>query len=319
MRDRNKNKSLSFTDFVHYLGDNMSGMERNSFERELQRDPFAEEASEGFASVTPGEALKDISALKKELKKRTARRQNIIFVRIAAAVAVLMIVSSVLIIIEKKSSPKQLAANTDKSEYLEITPSAPVTSQESKKELAEQTVSIPVQKAARSAVPPVNTEPVAPAAEKRIAGIEQNSQKEAMLAVKQDENVRQEADTVVLQESDAIEVTGMGISRERSEMKARKESYAPPSPVCGKSEFDKYVRKEMRLKDSIASDQKVVVVLSFSVQTDGIIDSIKITESPGKLFSDEAIRLLRSGPAWKPAVENGKVIKEKVSLRIVLN
>ncbi len=51
MRDRNKNKRLKFPDFFRYSSDKMSGKERNSFERELQKDPFAMEASEGFASL----------------------------------------------------------------------------------------------------------------------------------------------------------------------------------------------------------------------------------------------------------------------------
>ena len=57
--------------------------------------------------------------------------------------------------------------------------------------------------------------------------------------------------------------------------------------------------------------------LSFSVHTDGSIDSIKIIRSPGKIFSDEAIRLLRSGPSWQPAEENGQIIEDQVRLRIV--
>jgi protein TonB len=61
----------------------------------------------------------------------------------------------------------------------------------------------------------------------------------------------------------------------------------------------------------------VVVVVSFLVQTDGSIDSIRIVKSPGKSFSDEAIRILKSGPKWKPAEDNGRQVEDIVKLRLV--
>ena len=114
-----------------------------------------------------------------------------------------------------------------------------------------------------------------------------------------------------------IVVTASGISREKSEMEPQPEGYVPPSPVGGKSDFDKYIRENLQWPDTLSSGQKAIVVLSFSVHTDGSIDSIKIIRSPGKAFSDEAIRLLRSGPSWQPAVDNGQVIEDQARLRIV--
>jgi TonB family protein len=61
----------------------------------------------------------------------------------------------------------------------------------------------------------------------------------------------------------------------------------------------------------------VVVVLNFRVDTEGKIDSIRIIRSPNKNFSDEAIRLIKEGPGWKPAEENGKTINDEVRIRIV--
>jgi TonB family protein len=114
-----------------------------------------------------------------------------------------------------------------------------------------------------------------------------------------------------------IVVTAYGISREESKMQAKEEEYATPQPVGGKSNFDKYIRENLQWPDTTYRDEKVVVVLSFSVLSDGRIDSIKIIRSPGIAFSDEAIRLLRSGPVWKPAEENGKPVEDQVRVRIV--
>jgi protein TonB len=59
------------------------------------------------------------------------------------------------------------------------------------------------------------------------------------------------------------------------------------------------------------------VILNFLVRADGTIDSIMIIKSPGKKFSDEAVRLLKTGPAWKPAEEDGKPVEDEVRLRLV--
>ena len=69
MRDRNKNKKISLNDFISYNDDKMNGEERNVFERELQKDPFSKEASEGFASVTAREASEDMHDLRESLEK----------------------------------------------------------------------------------------------------------------------------------------------------------------------------------------------------------------------------------------------------------
>ena len=61
-----------------------------------------------------------------------------------------------------------------------------------------------------------------------------------------------------------------------------------------------------------------VVVVSFMVLTTGTIDSIKVISSPGDEFAREAIRLIREGPAWKPAENNGQTIDDEVRVRIVI-
>jgi len=78
MQEKNKNKKGSKTDFIRYHNDKMKSAERNAFEKELQKDPFAEEASEGFNLITPEEVSGDIADLQKQLKKRVGKRERII-------------------------------------------------------------------------------------------------------------------------------------------------------------------------------------------------------------------------------------------------
>ena len=406
MRDRNKNRIIRYPDFLRYSGEKMTGKERNSFEKELQRDPFTEEASEGFASITPEEAQKDISSLHKQLKKRTERRQRLILLRLAATVAVLMIVSSIFIIIERRSTPKQIASNIELTEPVRIIEPGPVAGLPEKKEHESQEVIKQDRKAERPDVEQKIPEPerlsenskaaayqksdsvadaVSPVADKfvpseqmaviaptaargkkrsaymaegkvissednmPVAGVtvfqkgEKNGAitdaggnfrivlpdtgnrtliadyigmktKEFKLETDTPVTITLEPDLLALNE---IVVTAYGISRDESEMEADQKGYIPPQPSVGKSGYDKYIRENLQWPDTASSGRKIVVVVSFSVHTDGRIDSIMIVKSPGKSFSGEAIRLIRSGPAWEPARENGKVIEDRVRLRII--
>jgi TonB family protein len=112
---------------------------------------------------------------------------------------------------------------------------------------------------------------------------------------------------------DEVVVVGYGVSSKKDE----ETGYIAPQPVTGRAAFDKYIEENIQRPDTITEGQRVVVVINFTVLSDGKLDSIKIIRSPGKTFSDEAIRLIKSGPNWKPAEENGKAIDDEVRLRII--
>jgi len=96
-----------------------------------------------------------------------------------------------------------------------------------------------------------------------------------------------------------------------------KTAYVPAQPLTGKNAFDSYIEDNIRKPTSLPSGQRVVVVLGFTVRKTGAVENIKVIRSPGQEFSDEALRLIREGPAWKPAEENGQPVDEEVRIRIV--
>jgi TonB family protein len=114
-----------------------------------------------------------------------------------------------------------------------------------------------------------------------------------------------------------VVVVGYGVTREETDDEKADAGLVPPQPSTGKTEFNKYVQNSLHRPDSSTTGQRVVVVLNFLVKTDGSIDSIKIIRSPGKHFSDEAIRVLKTGPTWEPAKENGVAVEHEVRIRIV--
>jgi ferric-dicitrate binding protein FerR (iron transport regulator) len=95
MSEKNKNGNDRLSDFLRYKGNKMTVRERNAFERNLQKDPFAEEASEGMEGIDPSVAEKDVAGLRIQLRKRTTRKQRVLWYSIAASVTVLMILSSI--------------------------------------------------------------------------------------------------------------------------------------------------------------------------------------------------------------------------------
>jgi hypothetical protein len=350
MSHKNKNREKLISDFVHYQRDEMTGKERNSFEKKLQKDSFAEDAAEGFSLLSPEEISSDLNDLQNRIKSRTVKRQRYIVYRIAASVAVLMVISTLLFVINRNKTSKQLAINSVQSEKKQIIKEQPPLKQiqaeappEKPAGISEKKSGNPVSRQlkmekSKSAVPvdnkniteaqnkdsisEIRTEvfqqsftdkDIAPTA-RALARAKTPESKE--FEVKRDSQVQVRLDTSISALSEVV-VVGYGSKRAESEKEDVSTGYTPPSPVNGKSDFDKYIKENQHRPDTITADQRAVVVVSFLVRINGSIDSIRIVKSPGKIFSDEAIRLIKSGPSWKPAENKGKPIEDAVRIRIV--
>lgn len=312
----------------------MTGKKRNAFEKELQRDSFSEEALDGLGLISPEDAAEDIDVLYKKLNRRITGNKKFIYYRIAASVAVIMIISSVFIIINRYG-PEQLPNdNFPEKQTVEILKSPsfrepPVTKQKSVSK------TVPVNK---NQVMPGNeknisemskTRPAAPGvpfekAEKTAVSAEIQTVKTRKPAGIESREIKAMADSQVEAKLNPVPSTpskmgkiGYGSKRSRLNKNELSENYLPPRPLIGKQNFDKYILDNLQRPDSATEGQRLVVVVSILVHTNGQIDSIKIIRSPGKKFSDEAIRLIRSGPSWIPAEENGKSVEDEVRVSIV--
>jgi hypothetical protein len=323
MSDKNKNRRSRLTEFFRYHRNELSGEERNSFERELQKDPFTEEASEGYQSLPKDSAAEDISQLEKRLKMRTSGRRSFMFYRIAASVAILVAVSSVFIILEKSRSSKQVAINTLEPPVLEISRSKPITESEAKAVLPERQVITEKRKSVQ------HESGAAGGSIKKDSELQQdksevNKISSQAVQPEKDDILADRVSEAVVSEivENRVAAPSTAKARDRSFKKddLQKEEYlqghTPPQPVNGKSEFDRYIRENIHHPDSISTGQDEEVSLSFIVRTDGKTDSIRIESSPGKFYSEEAVRLINSGPAWKPAEQSGKPVEERIKLKI---
>jgi hypothetical protein len=420
MKKESKDKSQGFSRLLRYLKGEMIGKERNSLERELQADPFAEEAMEGFGSVTAEDAENDLRKLGSMLSRRTRRKNRTAFYRIAASVAVLMVISSVFLVVENRSR-RVVNIPTGEIAELEIPAAEPVIAEEDAQPEAESKVLATAdeqikdprqikQEGKEEQVSPeksvIKTEPgdsppdkndqpvpimnevvsvarknasdriaMAPAAytqnrraraaesvtEKRTSGVVLSSEDSlpvpgvnimikgtttgavtdmegrfsiplpeaggnltlvasfiGMKTQEQEVSPGEPAEIILSPDQASLsEIVVVGYGSRKGVYDEEAEGYSAPRPLTGKAAYDRYISENIRRPDSDSSGQRVVVVAGFRVRMDGSPDSIRIIRSPDKRFSEEAIRLIKSGPGWKPADLNGKVIEEEVRLRIV--
>lgn len=91
--------------------------------------------------------------------------------------------------------------------------------------------------------------------------------------------------------------------------------YVQAEPEAGYPALYGYFANELKypvtaLKDSIQG----VVSVAFTISKDGKPERISIEQSLGAAFDEEAIRVIRNMPAWKPATYNGKPVATRLSV-----
>lgn len=80
----------------------------------------------------------------------------------------------------------------------------------------------------------------------------------------------------------------------------------------------KWMQEHIKYPEGCRSDSiQGRVIVSFIVERDGSLDSIKVVRSPDPALSEEAIRLVSEMPRWKPARYYNKTIRSRYTLPIV--
>lgn len=125
---------------------------------------------------------------------------------------------------------------------------------------------------------------------------------------------------------DEVVVVGQGIQREATQtgavttVRISDEDSGPvrsAQPSEGYRAFKKYIEENITFPATDDPADRAVVVLRFTVTTDGEIKDPIPLRTPGDTFTQEAIRLVTEGPSWEPASDESGNIEEIVRLRIV--
>lgn len=122
-------------------------------------------------------------------------------------------------------------------------------------------------------------------------------------------NVELETD---LQSLSEVVVVGYG-----TESVVENEAYKGAQPIIGMNEYRDYLKRELRYPlKAIENEVEGKVILKVTVQSNGSLGSIEVRRSLGFGCDEEAIRLIKSGPNWKPAERDGIPTESQVRIKV---
>ncbi|MEQ9230687.1 MAG: TonB family protein [Cyclobacteriaceae bacterium] len=95
------------------------------------------------------------------------------------------------------------------------------------------------------------------------------------------------------------------------------EGYFGASPVIGHAAFKDYLEEKLMYPEE-ARDKGIEgrVVLQLTISPIGQITNIEVKRGIGSGCDEEAIRLIREGPAWSPATQDGLNVETKVRVKV---
>jgi len=90
-----------------------------------------------------------------------------------------------------------------------------------------------------------------------------------------------------------------------------------PEPFGGAAAWQKFLQKNLVYPDmAVDQGREGRVWLSFIVERDGHLSDIKVERGAGFGMDEEAIRVLKLAPAWKPGIQNGQPVRVKYNIPI---
>lgn len=97
---------------------------------------------------------------------------------------------------------------------------------------------------------------------------------------------------------------------------AHSQSLTPPEFPGGKKAFSAFLSKNLKWPKDSPEGAQGIVIISFFVEKDGNLTTIKVAKSMGTAFDEEALRVINLSPKWIPAMKNNKFIKSKYTVPI---
>jgi TonB family protein len=129
---------------------------------------------------------------------------------------------------------------------------------------------------------------------------------EAETRNKQRVNVTLTADYASLSE---VVVTGAGVNN------TEHPTYNLAEPEGGRDAYSEYLQQKLKYPEQALKNQvEGKVTVQFTVDPNGKLGNFKVIHSLGFGCDDEAIRLIREGPAWFPSKKDDKPVTEEVKV-----
>jgi TonB family protein len=82
----------------------------------------------------------------------------------------------------------------------------------------------------------------------------------------------------------------------------------------GEKAWNKYLGDNLKIPKELENRNiKGAVILKFTIAPTGQIETVEIIKSLNPLLDEEAIRVIRKSPRWKPAKQNGKKVQATIT------
>ena len=82
----------------------------------------------------------------------------------------------------------------------------------------------------------------------------------------------------------------------------------------GPDALDAFVKKNLKTPAAAKENERGKVYVQFIVEKDGSIDEVEIRMGRHKILNDEAIRVVKKMPNWKPGSNKGKKVRVRYTL-----
>lgn len=89
----------------------------------------------------------------------------------------------------------------------------------------------------------------------------------------------------------------------------------------GSGVMKKFLEKRYIIPDSLVIAGVVLfgtITAAFTIEKDGSLSEFEITQSVNSILDNEWLRVLKMMPKWIPAIQNGKPVKVKNKLSIII-
>ena len=295
-------------EFQRYVRGEMTKREEYTFQKNIRKDLYAEAAIEGFTEI-PEEGASFFTNLAEEEEEKRIRSRRLLIYSIVASLIILIVATSAYLVVEKKITIKQFKPfkflNSGIPAVLKVvTNQVQIAGFLEFESMAQMTIpdirtvpELPGIIPDPTATPGMTDSPLPGGNEMLATAASKDSTNNGQVAPASGSDLQNKADTTAAVMNPA--------------------GYVAPQPVSGSNGFNKYIEENLRKPQTLPEGENAVAVVSFVVRSTGNIDSIKVLSSPGEEYTAEAIRLIKEGPAWKPAENNGRVIEDEKMLRIV--
>lgn len=323
MKQKHSHTTYSAADIQKYLEGMLSVAEMHAIEKAALEDPMLADAIEGMEAGS-ADYREDMQWLKERIFQKKKRRIALAWSGAAAAVIVVATYGVLLLNRQKSVNKKgELATTTILPKHKKVTTDTIVSAEKATVSSSANQSDNPVSFGKKESFPDDMSPAQAPLlAEKETIDADSSRSVVAVpdtqkisdplraldgrvpgIAI---ERVYSKKDTILnpsIEVADDV-VVSRGYYADKSLLKKRKvnnneeEQSVNAEPIEGWKKYNRYLKKQKR-KDPVDLLTNGTVIVRFDVGPKGNLSNFTIKQSLSSFYDQEAIRLIKEGPAWK--------------------